>query len=174
MEFDTKFLFNNFNSINTLEIPNSNTELISNNINLYSPSIIINCPITIKSFKTAYIDTNAFDNVFQEYFINRLNNSELFIDKILYFKYDNNIQSFENFILNLYHHYDIRLFLSSANSNDCLSLFNFLNNHNDVIFVSSTSTVQFDNKPRNLLRLSLQDNLLLDSLFSRIISNFII
>jgi len=172
MEFDTKFLFNNFNSINTLEIPNSNTELISNNINLYSPSIIINCPITIKSFKTAYIDTNAFDNVFQEYFINRLNNSELFIDKILYFKYDNNIQSFENFILNLYHHYDIRLFLSSANSNDCLSLFNFLNNHNDVIFVSSTSTVQFDNKPRNLLRLSLQDNLLLDSLFSRIISNF--
>jgi len=172
MSFNTtSFLINNKsnNTIITDNLRSSQYSMISKSGINIDTSLIINSNI----YNIAYIDTIFYNSEFEENLIIKLNQSGIFIDKILYYKYDSDSNiSFENFINNLYINNNIRLFLSSANSNQCFSIFNYLNSHNDIIFISTSSTVNFIEKPNNLLRLSLQDNILFKILFSDILPNF--
>jgi predicted phosphatase len=167
MQFNnSKIIFpNNF----LINVPLNNTIELSQYNNIIKNGITIDSAVTINNnyYTIAYVDTNAF-NSYEEPLFTNLNNSSLFIDKIKYFKYNiTNHGSFENFINNLYLNHNVRLFLSSANSSDCINIFNFLNNHTDVIFISCTSTANLPNKPFNLLRLSLND----ENIISNIIEN---
>jgi hypothetical protein len=51
-----------------------------------------------------------------------------------------------------------RIIIGNFYSSQCLSVFNFLNNHNDLLLISSASTVMFSKQmPSNLLRLASND-----------------
>lgn len=172
MQFNnSKIIFpNNF----LINVPLNNTIELSKYNNIIKNGITIDSAVTINNnyYTIAYVDTNAF-NSYEEPLFTNLNNSGLLNDKILYFKYNIiNHGPFENFINNLYLNHNVRLFLSSANSSDCSSIFNYLNNHSDIIFVSCTSTVKFNSKPNNFLRLTLEDDLTLDYLLNKIIPDF--
>jgi len=173
MQFNTRsFLIPNNNLTNT-NIPFLDSIRLSNFNNIVKDGITIQCPIILDSntYNIAYIDTGAFNNL-DSIIIHKLNESGLLCDKIFIYKYDRSLYNLVDYIDNLYDKYNIRLFLSSANSQDCESLFNYLYNHNDILFISSSSTVNFLNKPNNLLRLSLQDDILLNNIFQNIIPYF--
>jgi hypothetical protein len=172
MQFNnSKIIFpNNF----LINVPLNNTIELSKYNNIIKNGITIDSAVTINNnyYTIAYVDTNAF-NSYEEPLFTNLNNSGLLDDKILYFKYNiTNHGSFENFINNLYLNHNVRLFLSSANSSDCSSIFNYLNNHSDIIFVSCTSTVKFNSKPNNFLRLTLEDDLTFNYILNNILPKF--
>jgi len=173
MQFNThKFILPN-NLVSNVNVSINDSIQMARYNNILRSGITIETPVIINNnyYTTAYVDTNAF-NSFEENLFNLLNSSSLLTDKILYFRYEPNNGSFVNYINNLYNNYNVRLFLSSANSSDCNSIFSFLNNHNDVIFISCTSTANLPNKPSNLLRLSLEDESTINNVILNIFPNF--
>jgi len=173
MQFNTKQFILPNNPFSNVNVSINDSIQMARYNNILRSGITIETPVIINNnyYTTAYVDTNAF-NSFEENLFNLLNSSSLLTDKILYFRYEPNNGSFVNYINNLYNNYNVRLFLSSANSSDCNSIFSFLNNHNDVIFISCTSTANLPNKPSNLLRLSLEDESTINNVILNIFPNF--